>query len=221
METAGFHRPVNDFVYRLVRLVGRPIFALASRSMVLHRERASLTGPVLLAMNHLSVFDPALVVAVTPRVIHFLSTVQTFQPSAGRTFLRAFGVLLLDGTRPDPAGIRALRQTLQAGGMVGVFPEGGIREEPDSVLNGAPLPDAIARLAQLTRVPVLPCVVVGVRRFSCWTSWLPFRRTRWAVAFGELLTLHRTGNAAADRAVLLEQLREAMLALAKEVEAWN
>jgi 1-acyl-sn-glycerol-3-phosphate acyltransferase len=74
---------------------------------------------------------------------------------------------------------------LRAGRVVGIFPEGGLRRGEASVLAGGRMKEGVARLAQIARVPVLPCVVAGGEKFSRWQNWLPLRRTRWAVAYGE------------------------------------
>jgi 1-acyl-sn-glycerol-3-phosphate acyltransferase len=170
---------MNARFYRAVRAIGRPVFLVASRPVVLHREHAARPGGWLLAANHESPFDPALLIATTPRVIHWLSIVEIFQHPLSRWFLTAMGALPLDRRRPDSATVRRVVRLLRAGGVVGIFPEGGLRR-------GA-LKEGAARLAQLAGVPVVPCAIAGSAQFSHWQSWLPLRRTRWAVAYGEAL----------------------------------
>ena len=50
---------------------------------------------------------------------------------------------------------------LKRGRVVGIFPEGGIRDGAHSVLEGAPLKPGIAALAQISGAPVVPCVLIG------------------------------------------------------------
>jgi 1-acyl-sn-glycerol-3-phosphate acyltransferase len=101
--------------------------------------------------------------------------------------------------------------------MVGMFPEGGVRRPANSVFAGGPLQPGFAKLAQVADVPVLPCVVVGGGKLRRWMNWLPLRRTRWAVAFGEPLTLRRELERAAARAALIEDVRRSLAALHEEV----
>ena len=209
---------MSELFYKGVRAIGTGVFFAASRPLVLHAERVPREGACLLAANHESAFDSALLIATTPRVIHWLSIVELFQNPLSRWFLTAMGASPLDRSKADTATVRTIARHLRAGRAVGLFPEGGLRDGPESVLRGGEMRDGIARLAQLASVPVLPCVVAGGGKFRRWQSWLPLRRTRWAVAFGTPIFL-RDGNRAAARAALMDELRLALLALHEEVRA--
>jgi 1-acyl-sn-glycerol-3-phosphate acyltransferase len=187
---AGFHRAV--------RALGSPVIHVASRPLILHRERAELPGGWLLAANHESPFDAALLIATTPRVIHWLSIVELFQHPLSRWFLSSMGALPLDRRRPDPTTVRSVVRLLRAGKVVGIFPEGGLQR--------GELKEGVARLAEIARVPVVPCAIAGSARFSRWTSWLPLRRTRWAVAYGEPIAPGAGMNGALQQS--LHSLRE-------------
>ena len=43
----------------------------------------------------------------------------------------------------------------------------------------------IGRIAKIANVPIIPCVIVNSIAYSRFTSWLPIRRTRYGIAFGE------------------------------------
>lgn len=205
--------------YRAVRLVGSAIFRVASRPLVLHRERAARPGAFLLAANHESPFDAPLLIAATPRVIYWLSIVEIFRHPFARWFLGSMLASPLDRSRADPLTVRKIARHLRAGRVVGLFPEGGVMRGADSVLHGGPLKDGIARLAELAGVPVLPCVVLGGGQFHRWTSWLPLFRTRWAVAFGEPLSLNSHRDRAVARAELLAAVERSLRELHEEVRA--
>ena len=68
-----------------------------------------------------------------------------------------------------------------------MFPEGRIPTRDQSVLNGGPLRGGVGRIAQLAQVPILPCVILGTVAYSRFASWLPLRRTIYAVNFGEAI----------------------------------
>jgi hypothetical protein len=72
----------------------------------------------------------------------------------------------------------------------------------------------------LADVPVLPCVVLGAVKFQRWTSWLPGARTRWAVAFGELIPPRSEPNRTAARAAMAEEITLALRTLRMEVAAY-
>ena len=210
---------MSELFYHAVRVVGTPVFSVASRPLLLHRERAARPGGYLLAANHESAFDAALLIATTPRVIYWLSIVELFQHPLSRWFLSAMGASPLDRSRADTTTVRTITGHLRAGRVVGIFPEGRLRTGAESVLESGALNDGVTRLAQIARVPVVPCVIVGGRKFSRWQNWLPLRRTRWAVAYGEPLHLRAELGREGARAALRDELQRALVSLHEEVRA--
>jgi 1-acyl-sn-glycerol-3-phosphate acyltransferase len=210
---------VSELFYQSIRAFGRVVFRVASRPLILHRERAARPGAYLLAANHESPFDAALLIAATPRVIYWLSIVEIFRPPFARWFLTSMLAAPLDRTRADTATVRRVTRQLRAGCVVGLFPEGSMRTGPESVLAGGALRDGVARLAELERVPVLPCVVLGGGKFHRWPSWLPLARTRWAVAFGEPLDFPRSVDRETARRIFTAQIEAALRQLRDEIQA--
>src|SRR5438046_203043 len=100
-------------------------------------------------------------------------------------FLRAVDAFPADRYRADRKTIRTAIQRLKQGRIIGLFPEGGIRDGPRSLLEGAPLRAGASTLAHLSGVPILPCVIVGSDRLYSKKSWLPLRRTPIWIAFGD------------------------------------
>ena len=52
-------------------------------------------------------------------------------------------------------------------------------------MHGAPIKRGVCLISYRTGVPVLPCVILGSDKLNCVGPWLPFRRARLWVAFGE------------------------------------
>lgn len=208
---------MSALFYRTVRTIGSAVFRLASAPRVLHLERVPLTGPYLLAANHTCAYDAPLLIAVTPRIIHWLSIVEIFRHPLSGWFLNSFGALPLDRGKVDTVTVRKLTRLLKSGEVVGIFPEGGVRQNEASVLASGGIDGGICKLAQLAGVPILPCVVLGAEKFRRWTSWLPGARTRWAVAFGEPIPPRNQPGAAAARAVMAEEITHALRVLRAEV----
>ena len=211
---------MSELFYRTVRTIGRAVFFLASTPRVLHAERASRRGAYLLAANHACAYDAPLLIVANPRMIHWLSIVELYRHPLSRWFLNAFGVLPLDRSKVDTVTVRQIVRLLKTGRIVGIFPEGGVRHDEDSVLHSGSIESGICKLAQLAGVPVLPCVVLGAEKFRHWTSWLPGARTRWAVAFGELIQPHATPDRATARAAMAEEITLALRALQAEAEGY-
>ena len=102
-------------------------------------------------------------------------------------FLRAVDAFPADRRRANRKTIKTAIERLKDGHVVGLFPEGGIRDGSRSLLEGAPLRPGASTLAHMADVPILPCVIVGSDRLYAKRSWLPFRRTPIWIAFGDLI----------------------------------
>jgi 1-acyl-sn-glycerol-3-phosphate acyltransferase len=211
---------MSELFYRLVRMVGTTIFQYASSPRILHAERAGLEGAYLLAANHTCAYDAPLLIAATPRIIHWVSIVELFRNPLSRWFLKTFGALPLDRSKADSATVRKVTRLLAAGEVVGIFPEGGMRHDEESVLEAGAINDGVCKLAQLANVPVLPCVVLGGEKFRRWTNWLPGARTRWVVAFGEPIAPRREPDRSSARVAMAEEITQALRALRTEVGAY-
>lgn len=178
---------MSDFFYNTVWTLGYPAFWTSSRPIVLHCERVQRVGAYILAANHLSPYDIPCLMAVHPRVIDFVSIREVMgKPFVGWLF-RNMGAFALDRSRADPTTVRVILERLARGRVVAMFPEGRIPTRENSVLHGGPTRGGIGRLAQLAQVPIVPCVILGTVAYSRFTSWLPLRRTIYAVNFGEAI----------------------------------
>lgn len=184
---------------------------------VLHRERSALPGPCLFAANHISHFDPPLLGVASRRQIDFMAMAELFRNPLLGAFFRATGAFPADRSRTDRAAVRTALRRLAAGRAVGIFPEGGIRTRGESVLEGGAMRPGAATLAALAKVPIVPCVVLGSDALYDPWRWLPFRRSRFLVAFGEPLRIQPGLPGGAARKRLEEELGAAFRALYAEL----
>ena len=185
---------MRRLVYHTTAWLLRVPFLAFSRTRLLHPERARLAGACLLASNHISHFDPPFISTVVRRHIHWMATAGLFaNPIIGR-WLRAAAAFPVDRSRPDRTSVKTALERLRRGAMVGVFPEGGIRDGAASVLNGAPLIPGLGALAAMSGAPILPCVILGTDRLYARRSYRPFRPVGVWVGFGELLRPNGEGK---------------------------
>jgi 1-acyl-sn-glycerol-3-phosphate acyltransferase len=174
---------MNRLFYRCLVFLGKgPVYA-ASRPRYFGREYVHQVQGALLVSNHPHYFDSMMIMGACPRPVRWLSMTEV---SLGpfRWFFRLIGAVPLRRGGKDSAATRTLIRLLREGEIIGAYPEGRIQTGAQSVVNGGPMGEGLFRLAALAGVPVLPCAVAGGEDFAKWTAWLPFRRTRWAVAFG-------------------------------------
>lgn len=178
---------------------------------VWHRLRADnagavpATGPVLLVANHASYLDPPLVGITQKREVGFLaqSGLAAFAPL--RWWLRQVGVTLIDRKAPSKDALRLVADTLAAGEVVGIFPE-GTRSADGAV---GPFRNGVEFLVRRTGCTVVPIGIDGAHR--------AFGRGAWFVKPTRLVV--RYGNPWSAEQVLapggVEALRRAIADLAK------
>jgi 1-acyl-sn-glycerol-3-phosphate acyltransferase len=179
----AFHSIANRSAAVFLKL----LFGCVARVRVLRRENADCEGSFLLAANHISHFDPFILSSVVRRKIDWMAMAEFFPYPVLGSLLRAVDAFPADRHRADRRTILAAIERLKNGRIVGVFPEGGIRDGSCSILEGAPLRPGAATLAHIAGTPVLPCVIVGSDRLYAKKSWLPLRSTPIWIAFGDLV----------------------------------
>ncbi len=122
----NFSRPVvGAFVLAGLRIYFRRIERF-------HPERAPAEGPVLFVSNHPgSLTDAFIIGSSVPRLVHFVATVRLFKFKPLAALLRRCGVIPINRRQDDPAAMRTVAatfercfQVLEAGGAIGIFPEG-------------------------------------------------------------------------------------------------
>jgi 1-acyl-sn-glycerol-3-phosphate acyltransferase len=208
---------MGDTYYKIVRALGRPAFWASSRPTVLHADRIDRPGPMLIAPNHLSPYDVAVLIAATPQLLDFVSIVEVFRNPLSAWFLGNMNAFPLDRGRVDPATTRKIVDRLERGRKVVMFPEGQIRRPDQSLLNGGTFKPSVARLAQIAQAPIIPTVVLATGAFARHTAWLPLRRTKYAVAFGEPIQIPSGGHEQQASATALDEMKRAYHALYSEL----
>jgi 1-acyl-sn-glycerol-3-phosphate acyltransferase len=144
--------------YHFSRLLARLFFGFR----IVHRERVIQTGPVILAMNHQSYFDPPLAGNACDRAIYFLAKKSLMKAPVLGWLLPKLNVIPVDLGGNDRSALKALIRILRAGGCALVFPEGA--RTPDGTLQPA-LPGLGLVIAK-TCAPVVPMRIFGA--FDAW-----------------------------------------------------
>lgn len=144
--------------YHLSRVLARLFFGFR----IIHRERMIQSGPVILAMNHQSFFDPPLAGNASDRPIYFLAKKSLLNAPVLGPILPKLNVIPVELESTDRSALKALIRILRAGEGVLVFPEGS--RTPDGNLQ-PPLPGLGLVIAK-TRAPVVPMRIFGA--FNAW-----------------------------------------------------
>jgi len=91
---------------------------------VFHPERVPLTGPVILASNHLSFLDPPLVGSGLRRPINYLARKTLFRYPGIGALLRSWNAVPVDRDGGSASGLKEILDRLKRGGAIIMFPEG-------------------------------------------------------------------------------------------------
>ena len=164
------------------------LFGYSSRVHVVGLPNTTRAEGFLLASNHISHFDPFILSAVVRRKIDWMAMAEFFPIPIIGLFLRAVDAFPAERDHADRRTIRTAIERLKAGRIVGVFPEGGIRDGARSLLEGAPVRAGAATLAHMAGVPIVPCVILGTDRLYAKRSWLPMRHTPVWIGFGKAIS---------------------------------
>jgi len=163
--------------YHLIKLLAR-IFL---RLRVVHRERMINHGPVILAANHQSYFDPPLAGSVSDRAIYFLARRTLLNGAILGWLLPKLNVVPVDSEGgKDRTALKALIRILRAGEGTLVFPEG--QRTVDGNLQ--PAQPGLGLVIARTLAPVVPMRIFGA--YEAWPIHEKFPRPgRITIVVGE------------------------------------
>ena len=142
--------------YTFSRLAARLFF----RFRILHRERMLQSGPVILAMNHQSYFDPPLAGNACDRPIYYLARRSLLKVPVLRWLLPKVNVIPVNQEAIDRSALKTLIQVVKAGNGALVFPEGS-RTLDGELQPGQP---GIGLVIAKTRAPVVPMRIFGAHQ---------------------------------------------------------
>lgn len=153
------YRFIKSTFHHPVRFVAR----IRSRGA----QNVPATGPVILAINHLSWADPVVVGASIPRPAFYLAKEGVFKNPIMRRFVTAMGQIKVDRhAGGNDAALAAATDLLSNGLVLGVFPE-GTRARPGQVKRGK---TGVARIAAVSGAPIVP---IGCDTGAFWPRGAP------------------------------------------------
>mgnify|MGYP002628783453 CR=1 FL=1 len=144
---------VYNIFYNLSKLLARVFFALR----VIHPERMLESGPLIIAVNHSSFFDPPLAGICSRRGVFYLARKTLLKwPFFGPLF-PAMNVIPVERDGNDMTALREVIKKIKDGNAVVLFPEG--TRSMDGLLQ--PARAGIGLVIAKTGAPVLPMRIFG------------------------------------------------------------
>jgi 1-acyl-sn-glycerol-3-phosphate acyltransferase len=143
-------RPVLKAAFRL-------IFHILGRVKVTGRENIPYGKPYVVAMNHISIYDPPLIASFWPEVLEIIGAADVFYKPGQGQLLKLYGVMPVHRGDYDRALLRRIVSIIKAGYPLLIAPEGG-RSHVPAMRRAFP---GIAFIIEETGVPVVPVGLVG------------------------------------------------------------
>lgn len=160
-------------------LFTRVVFNLFFRIRISGQENIPREGGFILASNHLSYLDPPLVGTWVPRQVYFMAKQELFKNRLlGNIITRTNALPLRRGTI-DRVALKRCVETLKAGYVLTVFPE-GTRAKEGHFLKPKP---GIGMIAVRAGCPIVPTFIDGSNRL--WDCLLG--RYRLSITYGKPL----------------------------------
>ncbi len=153
-----YHVPLKARLFRRVlRPVFRLIFHVLSRVEIDGLENVPKTGAYMIAINHISIYEPPFVLAFWPRAPEAVGA-QEIWSRRGQSFLaRLYGGIPVRRGKYDRQLLEKMISVLESGRPLLIAPEGG-RSHTPGLRSAYP---GIAYVLDKTGVPVVPVGIVG------------------------------------------------------------
>ncbi len=195
------HRVITGLLLLMLRTLFR---------MKLADTRALPEGPVILAANHRSFLDPAVLGSIPARRVAFVMAKKYYDAKGLGWFYRMERCIPVADDADNRTVLRVSKSVLDNRGALGIFPEGHI--SPDGSLQ--PFQAGVAWLAAKTGARVVPVYIGGTRESLRKGSWrLRFHPV--TVRMGEPLGFEGYGPGRAGQDAFLADLRAAIEALSR------
>ena len=118
------HDPLDTPLYRFTHIALFVLWRILFRFTIVGSESFPREGPVVLAGNHISNLDPLFLGAACPRQIHFMAKSELWEVPLLRRLVDGLGAFKVRRGAADREAVRAGIAILDAGAVMGIFPEG-------------------------------------------------------------------------------------------------
>lgn len=143
-------------LYEFAKIVFRFQFRLMGLK-VQGADNLPSQGPVILAINHVSVWDPIVAASCLSRQVSYMAKEELFSIPLLGTFISKVGAFPVKRGQGDMNAIRQSLAILKEGRVLGLFPE-GTRSKTGGIQKGMP---GMVLLMEKSQASVVPIKVYG------------------------------------------------------------
>jgi len=203
--------------YSLVRFFAGRVF---HRTIRLHLDlaEAERAGGYILACTHASHLDPFCVsVVMKKRRVRWMARIEFYRSWWSTLLLEWAGAFPVNRQGVPVSAVKNAIRLAKEGHVVGIFPEGEIKRNAESVLRGGRIKRGVCLVSQRANVPVIPCVVLGSEALLRPRVWRPSRpcalRVKCGLPIYPPTILHRREA----RRVMAEEIEFSLRGLYREL----
>jgi 1-acyl-sn-glycerol-3-phosphate acyltransferase len=170
-------RPVAKFLFR-------GVFRALARVRILGKENIPYGKPYVVAMNHVSIFDPPFVAAFWPEQLEIIGAIDVFSKPGQGQLLKLYGVIPVHRGDYDRSLLTKIISIIKSGIPLLIAPEGARSHEP-GMRRAKP---GIAYIIEQTGVPVLPVGLIGTTE-DFWSRAIHGQKPSLEMRIGKPITL--------------------------------
>lgn len=190
-------------LYRIFRFMLRILYTLLFRLEARGTDNIPAEGPVILASNHISNFDPPTVGIKIRRKVHFMAKEELFKIPVFGPLIDAFGAFPVKRGGVSKDAIKSAISLLKEGNVLGIFPEGSRNNQSGMAKKGA------AMIAVRSGAAIVPVAIIGKYRLF----------GKMIVCYGKPLDI--TAIIEESSPDMLDQVTDAIMARIREIAGNN
>ena len=200
----------NQLARRVGRLILRLVFQLLSEVKIYGRENVPKEGPYIISVNHVSLYDPPLILAFWPTPPEAAGAIEIWSKPGQDILVRLYGCIPVHRGEYDRQLLDTVISVLKSGRPLVLDPEGA-RSHGLGMRRAHP---GVAYIADKTGAPVIPVGVVGTTD-DFFDRAIHFKRPKLEIRIGKSLILPSVNGTVAERREALQaNADQVMLAIA-------
>ncbi len=174
---------------KFLRPLFRAVFRALSKVRIQGLENVPAHGPYIVAHNHISIFEPPLIISFWPVELEAIGAVDVWERRGQSSLVRMYGVIPVHRGQFDRRLIDTMLNILRAGLPLIIAPE-GTRSHTPGMQKAWP---GVGYIVDKARVPVVPVGVVGSTP-DAWRRIQQFDRPPLEVRIGKPFELPPLGD---------------------------
>ncbi len=147
----------NKIARPIIKGTFRGIFRTLSPITIEGTENIPYGKPYIVAMNHVSLYDPPFIASFWPETLEIIGAQSVFETPGQREVLIAYGVIPVHRGEYDRKLIERMLSALKSGRPLLIAPEGG-RSHETAMRKAMP---GVAYIFEKAQVPVVPAAIIG------------------------------------------------------------